>query len=151
MIHNNKCSILAVELSNLCCGLEISEANIVFTTANDYWENWAQRIQTEVSIIFFTAEFWPKSINSYKITEAWFYLLFFCAASPPDALILESPFTNIREEAKSHPFSTVTMQAPPTLSSHSSTASDVSSVHLCVSDLPVPAGLRLVLPGRHKC
>ncbi|XP_013879073.1 lysophosphatidylserine lipase ABHD12 [Austrofundulus limnaeus] len=27
--------------------------------------------------------------------------------SPPDALILESPFTNIREEAKSHPFSTV--------------------------------------------
>lgn len=27
--------------------------------------------------------------------------------SPPDALILESPFTNIREEAKSHPFSAV--------------------------------------------
>lgn len=27
--------------------------------------------------------------------------------SPPDALILESPFTNIREEAKSHPFSTI--------------------------------------------
>ncbi|XP_038157719.1 lysophosphatidylserine lipase ABHD12 isoform X2 [Cyprinodon tularosa] len=27
--------------------------------------------------------------------------------SPPDALILESPFTNIREEAKSHPFSMV--------------------------------------------
>ncbi|KAM9809707.1 lysophosphatidylserine lipase ABHD12-like isoform X5 [Syngnathus typhle] len=26
--------------------------------------------------------------------------------SPPDALILESPFTNIREEAKSHPFAT---------------------------------------------
>lgn len=25
--------------------------------------------------------------------------------TPPDALILESPFTNIREEAKSHPFS----------------------------------------------
>ncbi|KAI4787355.1 hypothetical protein KUCAC02_036514 [Chaenocephalus aceratus] len=25
--------------------------------------------------------------------------------SPPDALILESPFTNIREEARSHPFS----------------------------------------------
>lgn len=27
--------------------------------------------------------------------------------SPPDALILESPFTNIREEAKNHPFSVV--------------------------------------------
>uniref|UniRef100_A0A8C6MHS9 Abhydrolase domain containing 12, lysophospholipase n=1 Tax=Nothobranchius furzeri TaxID=105023 RepID=A0A8C6MHS9_NOTFU len=27
--------------------------------------------------------------------------------SPPDALVLESPFTNIREEAKSHPFSMV--------------------------------------------
>ncbi|XP_033835510.1 lysophosphatidylserine lipase ABHD12 [Periophthalmus magnuspinnatus] len=27
--------------------------------------------------------------------------------SPPDSLILESPFTNIREEAKSHPFSMV--------------------------------------------
>ncbi|AWP14734.1 putative monoacylglycerol lipase ABHD12 [Scophthalmus maximus] len=27
--------------------------------------------------------------------------------SPPDALILESPFTNIREEARSHPFSMV--------------------------------------------
>ncbi|XP_008319747.1 lysophosphatidylserine lipase ABHD12 isoform X2 [Cynoglossus semilaevis] len=27
--------------------------------------------------------------------------------TPPDALILESPFTNIREEAKSHPFSMV--------------------------------------------
>ncbi|XP_060548544.1 lysophosphatidylserine lipase ABHD12 isoform X2 [Pantherophis guttatus] len=27
--------------------------------------------------------------------------------TPPDALILESPFTNIREEAKSHPFSVV--------------------------------------------
>nr|XP_061794045.1 lysophosphatidylserine lipase ABHD12-like [Nerophis lumbriciformis] len=26
--------------------------------------------------------------------------------SPPDALILESPFTNIREEARSHPFAT---------------------------------------------
>lgn len=30
------------------------------------------------------------------------------SGSPPDALILESPFTNIREEAKSHPFSMVT-------------------------------------------
>ncbi|KAF6732011.1 Monoacylglycerol lipase ABHD12 [Oryzias melastigma] len=28
--------------------------------------------------------------------------------SPPDALILESPFTNIREEARCHPFSMVT-------------------------------------------
>ncbi|KAM8852095.1 lysophosphatidylserine lipase ABHD12 [Synchiropus picturatus] len=27
--------------------------------------------------------------------------------SPPDALVLESPFTNIREEARSHPFSTI--------------------------------------------
>uniref|UniRef100_A0A9L0T1B4 Abhydrolase domain containing 12, lysophospholipase n=1 Tax=Equus caballus TaxID=9796 RepID=A0A9L0T1B4_HORSE len=27
--------------------------------------------------------------------------------TPPDALILESPFTNIREEAKSHPFSAI--------------------------------------------
>ncbi|XP_030012601.1 lysophosphatidylserine lipase ABHD12 [Sphaeramia orbicularis] len=27
--------------------------------------------------------------------------------APPDALVLESPFTNIREEAKSHPFSMV--------------------------------------------
>ncbi|XP_041590319.1 lysophosphatidylserine lipase ABHD12 isoform X1 [Vulpes vulpes] len=27
--------------------------------------------------------------------------------TPPDALILESPFTNIREEAKSHPFSVI--------------------------------------------
>ncbi|XP_034041618.1 lysophosphatidylserine lipase ABHD12 [Thalassophryne amazonica] len=32
--------------------------------------------------------------------------------SPPDALILESPFTNIREEAKSHPFSTVYRYMP---------------------------------------
>lgn len=30
---------------------------------------------------------------------------FICLETPPDALILESPFTNIREEAKSHPFS----------------------------------------------
>lgn len=30
------------------------------------------------------------------------------SGSPPDALILESPFTNIREEARSHPFSMVT-------------------------------------------
>ncbi|OBS59854.1 hypothetical protein A6R68_09022 [Neotoma lepida] len=29
--------------------------------------------------------------------------------TPPDALILESPFTNIREEAKSHPFSVATI------------------------------------------
>lgn len=28
-----------------------------------------------------------------------------CLETPPDALVLESPFTNIREEAKSHPFS----------------------------------------------
>ncbi|XP_036680264.1 lysophosphatidylserine lipase ABHD12 isoform X5 [Balaenoptera musculus] len=27
--------------------------------------------------------------------------------TPPDALVLESPFTNIREEAKSHPFSVI--------------------------------------------
>lgn len=32
--------------------------------------------------------------------------------SPPDALILESPFTNIREEAKSHPFSIVYRYLP---------------------------------------
>ncbi|XP_061141409.1 lysophosphatidylserine lipase ABHD12-like isoform X2 [Syngnathus typhle] len=32
--------------------------------------------------------------------------------SPPDALILESPFTNIREEAKSHPFATVYRYLP---------------------------------------
>ncbi|XP_047207738.1 lysophosphatidylserine lipase ABHD12 isoform X2 [Girardinichthys multiradiatus] len=32
--------------------------------------------------------------------------------SPPDALILESPFTNIREEAKSHPFSMVYRYLP---------------------------------------
>ncbi|XP_037128070.1 lysophosphatidylserine lipase ABHD12 isoform X2 [Syngnathus acus] len=31
---------------------------------------------------------------------------------PPDALILESPFTNIREEAKSHPFATVYRYLP---------------------------------------
>ncbi|KAM9344945.1 LOW QUALITY PROTEIN: lysophosphatidylserine lipase ABHD12 [Symphorus nematophorus] len=33
-------------------------------------------------------------------------------ASPPDALILESPFTNIREEARSHPFSMVYRYLP---------------------------------------
>ncbi|KAK5908977.1 hypothetical protein CgunFtcFv8_016990 [Champsocephalus gunnari] len=32
--------------------------------------------------------------------------------SPPDALILESPFTNIREEARSHPFSMVYRYLP---------------------------------------
>uniref|UniRef100_A0A4W6F0U3 Lysophosphatidylserine lipase ABHD12 n=1 Tax=Lates calcarifer TaxID=8187 RepID=A0A4W6F0U3_LATCA len=32
--------------------------------------------------------------------------------SPPDSLILESPFTNIREEAKSHPFSMVYRYLP---------------------------------------
>ncbi|XP_061823435.1 lysophosphatidylserine lipase ABHD12 [Nerophis lumbriciformis] len=32
--------------------------------------------------------------------------------SPPDALILESPFTNIREEARSHPFSMVYRHLP---------------------------------------
>uniref|UniRef100_A0A9J7ZFX2 Abhydrolase domain containing 12, lysophospholipase n=1 Tax=Cyprinus carpio carpio TaxID=630221 RepID=A0A9J7ZFX2_CYPCA len=32
--------------------------------------------------------------------------------TPPDALILESPFTNIREEAKSHPFSLVYRYLP---------------------------------------
>ncbi|KAG7456414.1 hypothetical protein JOB18_019018 [Solea senegalensis] len=32
--------------------------------------------------------------------------------NPPDALILESPFTNIREEAKSHPFSMVYRYLP---------------------------------------
>ncbi|XP_077585242.1 lysophosphatidylserine lipase ABHD12 isoform X2 [Stigmatopora nigra] len=40
--------------------------------------------------------------------------------SPPDALILESPFTNIREEARSHPLATT------------------------------PSRFRLVLPGRHQ-
>ncbi|XP_077351078.1 lysophosphatidylserine lipase ABHD12 [Festucalex cinctus] len=34
------------------------------------------------------------------------------AGSPPDALILESPFTNIREEARSHPFATVYRYLP---------------------------------------
>ncbi|XP_077438462.1 lysophosphatidylserine lipase ABHD12 [Vanacampus margaritifer] len=34
------------------------------------------------------------------------------AGSPPDALILESPFTNIREEARSHPFATVYRHLP---------------------------------------
>ncbi|XP_056294583.1 lysophosphatidylserine lipase ABHD12 isoform X1 [Pseudoliparis swirei] len=32
--------------------------------------------------------------------------------SPPDALVLESPFTNIREEARSHPFSRVYRYLP---------------------------------------
>lgn len=32
-----------------------------------------------------------------------------CLETPPDALILESPFTNIREEAKSHPFSAASL------------------------------------------
>nr|XP_014348574.1 PREDICTED: monoacylglycerol lipase ABHD12 isoform X2 [Latimeria chalumnae] len=32
--------------------------------------------------------------------------------TPPDALILESPFTNIREEAKSHPFSVIYRYLP---------------------------------------
>ncbi|CAL8367794.1 unnamed protein product [Gadus morhua 'NCC'] len=32
--------------------------------------------------------------------------------SPPDALVLESPFTNIREEARSHPFSMVYRYLP---------------------------------------
>uniref|UniRef100_A0A673IM61 Abhydrolase domain containing 12 n=1 Tax=Sinocyclocheilus rhinocerous TaxID=307959 RepID=A0A673IM61_9TELE len=32
--------------------------------------------------------------------------------TPPDSLILESPFTNIREEAKSHPFSMVYRYLP---------------------------------------
>ncbi|XP_051935739.1 lysophosphatidylserine lipase ABHD12 [Hippocampus zosterae] len=32
--------------------------------------------------------------------------------SPPDALILESPFTNIREEARSHPFATAYRYLP---------------------------------------
>ncbi|XP_061546954.1 lysophosphatidylserine lipase ABHD12-like isoform X4 [Phycodurus eques] len=32
--------------------------------------------------------------------------------SPPDALILESPFTNIREEARSHPFAAVYRHLP---------------------------------------
>lgn len=32
--------------------------------------------------------------------------------TPPDALVLESPFTNIREEAKSHPFSLVYRYMP---------------------------------------
>ncbi|KAK7798293.1 hypothetical protein U0070_014797 [Myodes glareolus] len=32
--------------------------------------------------------------------------------TPPDALILESPFTNIREEAKSHPFSVASGSHP---------------------------------------
>ncbi|KAA0711054.1 Monoacylglycerol lipase ABHD12 [Triplophysa tibetana] len=32
--------------------------------------------------------------------------------TPPDALILESPFTNIREEAKSHPFSMIYRYLP---------------------------------------
>ncbi|XP_061645894.1 lysophosphatidylserine lipase ABHD12 isoform X2 [Phyllopteryx taeniolatus] len=36
-----------------------------------------------------------------------------CAGgSPPDALILESPFTNIREEARSHPFAMVYRHLP---------------------------------------
>ncbi|KAK7878356.1 hypothetical protein WMY93_031073 [Mugilogobius chulae] len=38
--------------------------------------------------------------------------------SPPDALILESPFTNIREEAKSHPFSTCDHISCPVLILH---------------------------------
>ncbi|NWV83588.1 ABD12 lipase, partial [Dasyornis broadbenti] len=33
--------------------------------------------------------------------------------TPPDALILESPFTNIREEARSHPFSVASTQYFP--------------------------------------
>ncbi|KAF3824583.1 hypothetical protein GH733_009917 [Mirounga leonina] len=41
--------------------------------------------------------------------------------TPPDALILESPFTNIREEAKSHPFSVARVEA---LASVGSTVSE---------------------------
>ncbi|XP_034463997.1 lysophosphatidylserine lipase ABHD12-like isoform X1 [Hippoglossus hippoglossus] len=56
--------------------------------------------------------------------------------NPPDALILESPFTNIREEAKSHPFSMVT---------HTHTQ-HTQHTHRCVFDVCVSQVYRY-LPG----
>lgn len=38
------------------------------------------------------------------------HIAFGFSETPPEALILESPFTNIREEARSHPFSVASIQ-----------------------------------------
>lgn len=43
-------------------------------------------------------------------TPAFKHIVFGFSETPPDALILESPFTNIREEARSHPFSVASIQ-----------------------------------------
>ncbi|XP_015218262.2 lysophosphatidylserine lipase ABHD12 isoform X1 [Lepisosteus oculatus] len=53
---------------------------------------------------------WGHSLGTGVATNLVRYL---CdTGSPPDALILESPFTNIREEAKSHPFSMIYRNLP---------------------------------------
>ncbi|XP_030604295.1 lysophosphatidylserine lipase ABHD12 isoform X2 [Archocentrus centrarchus] len=53
-------------------------------------------------------------VQLYKVLSSLGYhvVTFDYRGSPPDALILESPFTNIREEAKSHPFSMVYRYLP---------------------------------------
>lgn len=43
----------------------------------------------------------PLGLLAHLPVPCWSYL----SRDSSDALILESPFTNIREEAKSHPFS----------------------------------------------
>ncbi|CAK6979814.1 lysophosphatidylserine lipase ABHD12 [Scomber scombrus] len=53
-------------------------------------------------------------VQLYKVLSSLGYhvITFDYRGSPPDSLILESPFTNIREEAKSHPFSMVYRYLP---------------------------------------
>lgn len=74
--------------------------------------------------------------------------------TPPDALILESPFTNIREEAKSHPFSMVRTTRQVSYQEYD-LCYEKSIAHLVYLftyvDLQISSRLRLVLFGCHNC
>nr|XP_036857727.1 lysophosphatidylserine lipase ABHD12 isoform X3 [Manis javanica] len=78
------------------------------------------------------------------------------AETPPDALVLESPFTNIREEAKSHPFSVIYRYFPgfdwffldPITSSGIKFANDENVKHISCSLLILHAEDDPVVPFR---
>lgn len=82
--------------------------------------------------------------------------------TPPDSLILESPFTNIREEAKSHPFSMVrkvpvhSQSIMYCLCATNKSRTDLGHWYMfiyykCVTGLQISTRLWLVLPGFNYC
>lgn len=76
--------------------------------------------------------------------------------TPPDSLILESPFTNIREEAKSHPFSMVRNQVSHRimdwLCATNKNITDPGHVYMFIwTGLQISTRFWLVLPGFYNC